>query len=131
MSLATFAADIADMTVSGVVRKYTAPPDQVNHADLPCSYPRLPEAERETVTLTSETGLRSMAIELVVVVEAIQQGLNTVNFPAAVGLIDALDTALTTEAAAGVVDSWATRLDADYIGDTAYWLLVCRVEGSE
>jgi len=131
MSLALFASNLAGMTVTGVVRKYNAPPEQINHADLPCSYPRLPEAERETVTFTALTGLRGMAIELVVVVEAVSQNLSDVNFVAAVALLDALETALAANAMAYEVDRWSTRVEADVIGDTPYWLLVCRVEGSE
>jgi hypothetical protein len=60
-----------------------------------------------------------------------QQNTQPANYTKALALIDALQTALTTEALNNVVDSWQMRLDGEQIGDTAYWVIVATVTGSE
>lgn len=126
-----FVSDIAGMTVSGVTRQYTAPPQQLSTADLPASYPRLPIADNQSVTLTHGRGLLTAAVELVVVMEPYRQGTNVANFTATVTMIDAIETAIVTNAADYDIDRWNIVQSVEEYGiDRPYWQLVARIEGS-
>jgi hypothetical protein len=128
---ATFISNIAGMTVSGVTRQYTAPPQQLSTADLPASYPRLPIADNQSVTLTHGRGLLQAAVELVIVVEPYRQGTNITSFATCVALVDAIETALAANANTYEIDRWNIVLQIEEYGaDRPYWQLVTRVEGS-
>ncbi len=127
---ATFVSNIAGMTISGVSAK-SAPPQQLSTADLPISYPRLPIADNQSVTLTHQRGLLSVAAELVVVMEPYRQGTNVANFTATVAMIDAIETAIVANASAYDIDRWNIALQIEEYGaDRPYWQLVARIEGS-
>lgn len=127
-----FVNNISGMTISGVTRRYTAPPSaQIATADLPASYPRLPGGDDQVATLTYGRGLTSAVVELCVVLEPVRQGTNSVNYSAALTMLDAIKTALTTNAASYGIDRWSVQVEIDTVGnDTPYWQLVARVEGS-
>jgi ethanolamine ammonia-lyase large subunit len=126
-----FVNNISGMTISGVTRRYTAPPATMNTADLPASYPRIPGGDNQSVTLTSVSGLRLGVVELCIVLEPVRQATNSVNFAAALTMLDAIETALQTNARTYQIDRWSIQLEIDRIGaDTDYWQLVARVEGS-
>lgn len=127
---AGFVADLADLVVTGVVRNYDHPPEQIETADLPALYVRLPAGENGTVTLTALGGLRTATCEMVIAVEPVQQNQNEPNFAATVALLDAVEDALTASALTIGVDQWSMRMEVDYLGDTAYWLLIASVQGS-
>jgi hypothetical protein len=128
---ATFISNIAGMSISGVTRQYTAPPQQLSTADLPASYPRLPIADNQSVTLTHGRGLLQAAVELVIVVEPYRQGTNVANFATCVALVDAVETSLATNANTYEIDRWNIALQIEEYGiDRPHWQLVVRVEGS-
>lgn len=127
---ADYVADLAALTVTGVVRSYDHLPEQIETADLPALYVRLPAGENQTVTLTALGGLRQATCEIVIVVEPVQQNQNEPNFEACIGFLDALESALTTNALTIGIDQWSMRVEVDYVGDTAYWLLIASVQGS-
>ena len=81
--------------------------------------------------MTGAAGLPSLTCDLLIAVEAMAQNTQPANYAKALTVIDALQTALTAEALDGVVDSWQMRLDAEAIGETAYWVIVATVTGSE
>ena len=127
----TFVNNVAGMSISGVTRAYTAPPQQLSTADLPASYPRLPIADNQSVTLTHGRGLLAAAVEIVVVMEPYRQGTNVVNFAACVTMIDAIETALATNANTYDVDRWnIIQTIEEYGVDRPFWQLVARIEGS-
>jgi hypothetical protein len=130
LTYAEFIADIAGMTVTGVKQKLSAPPTQINTADLPLMFPRLPEGSNETFTFSGEVGLDTVACELAIVVNPAQQATSPINFALAVTLMDALTTQLKAKVVDFTLDRWTIRQDADFIGDTLYWLLIARVEAS-
>jgi hypothetical protein len=78
-----------------------------------------------------QMGLPSLTCDLVIAVEVIGQNTQPANYAKTLGLIDALQETLADEALGGVVDSWTLRMDGEAIGDTAYWVIVATVTGSE
>lgn len=121
---------VAGITIDGVTRQYTSPPATINTADLPASYPRLPGGDNETATLTYGRGLHSAVVELCVVLEPVRQSSNSVNYTAALTMLDAIKTALTSNASTYGIDRWGIQIEIDRIGDVDYWQIVARVEGS-
>ncbi len=93
-TLAAYVADLAALTVTGVTRSYSAPPVQINTADLPCMYPRLPQLADNPVTACGQGGWPIHTAELVIMVEPLGQNLQPTNFAAVLALIDALQAAL-------------------------------------
>lgn len=128
---ADFVDNISGMAITGVTRQYTAPPQQLSTADLPASYPRLPVADNQSVTLTHARGLLAVAAELVVVMEPYRQGTNVTNFGACVDMIDAIETAIAANASDYGIDRWNIALQIEEYGvDRPHWQLVARIEGS-
>ena len=126
-----FVNNIAGMSISGVTRQYTAPPQQLSTADLPASYPRLPIADNQSVTLTHGRGLLTAAAEIVVVMEPYRQSTNVVNFAACVTMIDSIETAIVANANTYDIDRWNIVLQVEEYGiDRPHWQLVARIEGS-
>ena len=131
MTYTDYAAMLSGLTITGVTKAYGAPPAQLSTAQLPAQWPRLPSGEMTIASLTGAAGLPSLTCDLVIAVEVIGQNVQPANYAKCLAMIDALQTALTTEALDGVVDSWQMRLDAEQIGDTSYWVIVATVTGSE
>ena len=131
MTYTEYAAMLAGLDVTGVVKRYSSPPTQLSTAQLPAQWPRLPSGETQIATMSGGVGIPSLTCDLVVAVEAYGQNTQPANYTKALTVIDALQVALTAEALDGVVDSWQLRLDAEQIGDTAYWVIVATVTGSE
>ena len=131
MTYTSFVAGLAALNVSGVTRKYTAPPSQLSSADLPTMYPRLPEGNQEIVSFGYEVGKLSTVCELVVVMKADKQGNSQPNFADCLTMLDALNSALDANAASLNLDRWSLRQDGEQIGETPYWIIVARVEASE
>lgn len=127
---AGFVADLATLSVTGVTRVYDHPPAQLNTADLPSLYVRLPTGENQSVTLTALRGLRQATCEVVIAVEPVRQNQNEPNFETCIGLLDALEDAIVANALTWGVDQWSMRVEVDFVGDTAYWLIVATVQGS-
>ena len=125
---AGFAETLASLTVTGVATKYEAPPAIDSVSNYPAMYPNLPSSERGAETLTSASGLKHATCELVVLVSRDALGTRGGNFDDTVALIDALDTALATEAAANnQIDRWTIVPEANEYG----WSIVATVEASE
>ena len=131
MTYTEYVATLAGLTVTGVVKAYSAPPTQLSTAQLPAQWARLPQGETTVASMGGQMGLPSFTCDLVIAVEAMGQNTQPANYARALAIIDALQTTLADEALSGVVDSWQMRLDGEQIGDTAYWVLVATVTGSE
>ena len=127
---AAFATAIANISVAGVTTKETAPPSQVTTAELPMSYPRLPELSREIISIGYQFGLDASTVEIVFLVEPLMQNVNSANFAAMTALVDAIDTAYAAAASTNGIDRWSIRQETATLTDTPYWALVATVEAS-
>lgn len=128
---ADFVGALGGMTVTGVTKKMTSPPRQVNTAQLPLLFPRLPRGESGAVTFTGAEGVRRVACDVVILIEAVGQSTMPTNFALALTLMDNLDAALATLATTNQnVDDWVIRQDAEALADgTQFWVLVATVRG--
>lgn len=131
MTYAEFTASLAGLKVTGVNRRFSNPPQQLQTAHLPAQWPRLPSGDTSIVTMTGGADLPAITCDLAIVVEAIGQNTQPANWTKAIGVIDGLHTALAAEAENGVIDRWTLRLQGEYVGETAYWMIVATVTGSE
>lgn len=129
-TLRAFVDALADLDIDGVRRKRKVMPTEINRADLPMSYVRIPDASRSTSTLSYGMDLRHGVAELVVVVAPMLTGTQERNFYATVDMVDAIADALVTNAAALGMDGYEIRSEEDTMSDVAYWALVARVEAS-
>ena len=131
MTYTEYTATLAGLDVTGVVKRYTSPPTQLSTAQLPAQWPRLPQGETTIASMGGQMGLPPLTCDLVIAVEAMGQNTQPANYSKALAVIDALQAALADEALGDVVDTWTMRIDAEAIGDTAYWVIVATVTGSE
>ncbi len=131
MTYTEYTAMLAGLDVTGVVKRYSSPPTQLSTAQLPAQWARLPQGETTIASMGGQMGLPSLSCDLVIAAEAIGQNVQPANYAKLLSIIDALQTTLADEALEGVVDSWQLRMDAEQIGDTAYWVVVATVTGSE
>lgn len=131
MTLAEFIAGLSALSVTGVKRKHTEPPPTISPGDMPLMYPRIPESGGGSGTFSYASRLRTMAVELVIVVQSVKLGSNAVNMATTITLMDNLHTALLANAAALCIDSWSMSNQADQVSaDSYHWLIVARVEAS-
>lgn len=131
MTYAEYVATLTALTVAGVTKRYSAPPAQLSTAQLPAMWARLPSGTVEVVAMDGGAGLPSFTCDLVIAIEAMGQNTQPANYAKALAVIDAMQTTLTTEALNSDLDSWQMRVDVDQVGDTAYWVIVATVTGSE
>lgn len=118
-TLGALVATASALPVPGVKKKTAFRPRQVNAADLPLLYTRLPSSSRETSTLTYAQGLRSATLEIVVVVQFLNLSEQASNDALTVSLLDNLAMTLESNAAALGMNSYTLATDEDTIGDGA------------
>ena len=130
MTYSAFLAGLAGLVVTGVTKRFSEPPAQLNNAQLPAQYVGLPSANTNVVTLTSLNDLLTVTAELRIAIEPLAQNMQSANWTKTVGLLDALQTALVANAAALALDEWRIGVEVAAIGDVAYWVIVANVTGS-
>ena len=80
---------------AGVVKKFASgPPTSLNTADLPAQWLELPHGENRPARAGAEGGDRTLFADHVVVLEAVGQETQAVNFDACVTMLDSIDSAL-------------------------------------
>ena len=128
---AQFVSALAAMNVTGVKRRYDAPPRQISTADLPASYPRLPSGQEGPLTAQGQGGWPHFSAEYVILVEPVGQGQQAVNFASAVALIDNLSAAFRTAALAKGKNTWTIRQAAVAFSETtAFWAIIATVSAN-
>jgi hypothetical protein len=133
MTARTWIEGIAALEVEGVRRQYLYPPQQISDADLPMSFPRLPEANEEVVALSGAVGLTSRQMEWVFVVRPFMLSTSKTEFEKALDLIDAIGSELRDATVSLSIDNWAIKwaeesFDGGLTGDRVF---VCTVTGRE
>jgi hypothetical protein len=118
-TLTALVAQVAAMPVVGVKRQYAYRPRQINPADLPMMYTRLPGSTRAISTLTYGQDLRHATLELVIAVQMVNLDTQATNDALTVQLLDALAAALEANAAALGMDSYTLTTDEDLIGNAS------------
>lgn len=129
-TIAAYVSALSGLTVTGVTRKYTEPPTQVNTADLPCMYPRIPELSDAPITACGQGGWPTHTAELVILVEPIAQNRQNVNFALVLSLIDALQAALQAAKPTTGKRTWQIRQEiVEHRPDTLHWAIIATVTG--
>ena len=137
MSIYTYTAfsnGVADLTITGVKRKYRNIPNTLAAADLPAQFVRLPEGNEVPLTADGEGGWPNRTVELVIVASPIGLSRQPTNHALVLTLIDNLSTTLRAVSVTNTISqsklSWEIRGQIDLIGDTEYWLIVTRITGN-
>ena len=118
-TLTDLVAQAAALPVAGVKTRAPYRPRQVNAADLPMLYSRLPGSSRAISTLTYGQDLRHATLEVVILVQMINLDTQPVNDALTVQLLDALAAALEAAAASLGLDSYTLATDEDLIGNAS------------
>lgn len=133
-SYTSFSNGVADLTITGVKRKYRNIPNTLAAADLPAQFVRLPESNEGPLTADGEGGWPNRTVELVIVASPLGLNRQPTNHALVLTLIDALTTTLRAVAATNTISqsklSWEIRGQIDVIGETEYWLIVTRITGN-
>ena len=128
---AAFTTALAGLTVTGVTRKFTEPPESSGTADLPASWPGLPRGDEHPITFTSEGGWSTCVCDLVIAVEAVGQNTQSANYASTMTIIDALSTALRGTTIGRTKLLWTISANVQVIvAGTPYWAVVATVAGS-
>lgn len=128
---ASFITALSGLSITGVTRMFAYPPETVANADLPIAYVRLPELTNEAITFGSLPRIDNVQGELVVLIRADGLSMNTDNFSAMTTMIDNVNAALKTAAAASNrIDRWTIRQETAIVGESGFWALVATVEAS-
>lgn len=130
MTYAEFVAQLAAIPVAGVKTARREPPRQVNDAEMPLSYPRLPATAEEIVSFSGETGLAVAEVVMVFLVKSMMLSTQAVNFAGSLAMIDAIHSAYRTAAEEGLIDGWRIAQVDDTIGETDYYALAATINAS-
>jgi hypothetical protein len=114
-TLTDLVAQAAALPVAGVKTRASYRPRQINAADLPLLFTRLPGSTRAISTLTYGQDLRHATLELVILVQMVNLDTQATNDALTVQLLDALAAALEANAAALGMDSYTLTPDEDSI----------------
>lgn len=121
---------MSGLVVTGVKRRFSAPPRQVTTADLPAQWVNLPGAANNldsTLAAACYDLAKSRTATLVIATEAAGQNNNPANTTALLTMMDALETALDAyRRTEGMVDYSITPA-AIVLSDTNYWGVTCSV----
>lgn len=133
-TLSQLVTDITALTVTGISANATFAyrPRQINAAQFPLRYIRIPKRERQNSTLGYAQGLKAATIEIVVFVAPLNLNLQSTNDALTVTLIDALGDTLEAAASTLGMDSYEITTDEDTIGDgeTPVQAIIATVEVS-
>jgi hypothetical protein len=107
---ASLVEDLAGMSVTGLVRAYTAPPGNVNSADLPALWPMLPEGDNEAPAFGGTADRRTMTVELWCAVKPSAHASSAERYAALTPIMEALHDALCDlNGAAAYALEWRLR----------------------
>lgn len=130
MTYSAFLAALAALVVTGVTKRFTEPPAQLNSAQLPAQYVALPDGNANVATLTGSIDTLAVTAELRIAIEPLGQNTQNANWTKTVALLDATQAALVGAVDTLSLDEWRIGVKVESIGDAAYWVIVATVTGS-
>ena len=126
---ATFLAELAGLTITGVERMYDYPPASLNTADLPAAWVQLPRGDEQVMTFQAGGGWPAMTADLIVATEPAAQSMQSSNHDAMVAMMDAVSTALRAAKFAKGTHSWSIKSARITVAGIDYWGVVVTVVG--
>jgi len=122
-----FVDGLEALTISGVDKMHTSgPPRSVTV--LPCAFVQFPRGESSTVHKGRDAHWPTLRSDLVVLVEAIPQKTQGINFDATVTMMDSVKTALDGFSKGKTACRWKMDAAAVTIGKTEFWAVIAEVE---
>src|SRR3972149_5468494 len=125
---------VSTLSVSGVAREFTAPPQSLNTADLPASFPRGFRRRQRPMTFGTHGGWPEMGLDFFIAGEPVAQNNPAPNYALIQTMADALDVALAAAAPLAIgkgILTWEIR-GGDVIIDVAgiaYWAIMATITG--
>lgn len=129
-TLAQLISDLDGMAVTGVVKSYGNPPQQISTAQIPLKFVAFPDTETPIISFASTGGLRAVSIELIILISPLLHNLTAANYDTSITLMDNLDAALRTNAASFGIDRWTMNMDTIQAGDANYWAIITNIFAS-
>jgi len=132
-TMRSFVDAVEAISITGVVRQYTqGPPTSTNDMDVPCTFVKLPNESEGPVVYQNQGLWPQMRCTLVVIVEAVAQNYQWVNFDACVDMMDNVSAAmrgLSCGTPAKSHTTWSIRQGIETVAGVEYWALFVDVEG--
>lgn len=128
-SYAQFVDAVQALNVSGVVRKYSKPPNKFNHADMPCSFIWFPGGDHAPLTFGGGRQFRSRTLDLIVVYAHTAVTADE-PFDETVAMMDAVETALDGLVVGQSKPTWS--ITSQLYSETAerrYWAVIATIQG--
>lgn len=126
---ATFLAALAGLSVTGVTKKFTYPPEALSSADLPAMWPQLPRGDDKPMTFGAAGGWPELIADLCIAVEPVGQSLQHSNFDTTVTALDNLGAALRGADIGKGTLSWTIKSARITVAGIDYWGVVATVTG--
>ena len=138
---ATFGANLADLTITGVQVKLEQPPETINPGDMPLYWVQDVQGVEAPLTSGTHGGWPTMSAQIRVAVQAVGLGSVSDNYADTLTMMDNICTALrgatlfdpggTNTANLGRSTlEWEISYNPQWLlGDTYYWLVTAIVTG--
>lgn len=126
---ADFVTNLGDLAVSGINRKYDAPPTSLN--DLPAQWVQFPTGSEDALTFQAHGGWPTFTAQLIVAYESVVQSTQNANFTGTVAMMDAIAAKLQ-EAVGAIAKgklTWSMRVGEVLVGELSYWAVIVDVTG--
>lgn len=128
-SLTTFFSNIANLTVTGVTREYTAPTGRIAPADMPLLFPRNPSSREGPLTVGGfGGGWPTLRCELVILVHPMELETDPTRWSDTITQMDNLSTALRSADLASGPVRWDMRGEVISLPGGLYWAIICEIE---
>lgn len=121
---------VAGLSVKGVKRKQTAPPNAVNTADLPMSYPLLPQGERAEAITSCVAGSKRRRMGFQILLEPVAQNTNAVNYGLLGEMMDNLETKIDALTVCNFIE-YTVQAEIVPFGTAEFWAITADILGSE
>lgn len=129
-SYKTFTDAIAALSVTGVTRKFTYPPESIGTADLPAMWPGLPRGQEGAMTFTGEGGWPALFCDLVVAIEPVAQNTQSGNYAKMITMIDNVSSVLRSTPIGRAKLNWTITGNVQVqVAGITYWAVIATIEG--